>query len=304
MDRSGVNSGVPLAWVESPLQLLGAAEWASRQDEPIMVAHRLTGPQMERTAAELIARGARFAECVPYYGIPWELLRRHRRWAIGDGFSGQFRLAASVVRPEHVTFLDDGAHSIALADALLRRIPYARPNVKETGPTAMLGSLTRDRMLGLAARERLAITTAFPFGDERTDGLRSLGTSVTRHRLDWVRTTARPIAFAGTRVLLGSALPADSLVPAESYLRWVAAEAAAGELTYFPHRRETSSMRKAVSEIPGVTIHDAGLPIELVLAGTPHPLELISLSTSAQVTLGHLLQGTGSVMRTSSLVGS
>ncbi len=80
-----------------------------------------------------------------------------------------------------MTFLDDGAHSIALADALLGRIPYARPNVREAGPNALLGSLTRDRMLGLAARERLTITTAFPFGDERTDGLRALGVAVDRH---------------------------------------------------------------------------------------------------------------------------
>ncbi len=296
-----MDSGVPIAWVESPLQLLGAVEWASGLAEPIVVAHRLTGPQMERTAAELIARGARFAECVPYYGIPWELLRTHRRWAVGDGFSGQFRLAASLIRPERVTFLDDGAHSIALADALLGRIPYARPNVREAGPNALLGSLTRDRMLGLAARERLTITTAFPFGDERTDGLRALGVAVDRHTMDWVRRTARPSAFTGRRVLLGSSLPSDALVPAESYLQWVTAEAGAGDLAYFPHRRETPGMLKAVANIPGVTIHDAGLPIELVLAGTTHPLELISLSTSAQVTLGHLLQGSGSVLRTGSL---
>jgi hypothetical protein len=102
-------------------------------------------------------------------------------------------------------------------------------------------------------------------------------------------------------VLLGSSLPSDALVPAESYLQWVTSEAAAGDLAYFPHRRETPGMLKAVANVPGVTIHDAGLPIELVLAGTAKPLELISLNTSAQVTLGHLLRGTGSVLRTGSL---
>jgi hypothetical protein len=297
-----MRSSVPLAWVESPLQLVSAAEWASGLDQPIIVAHRLTGPQMERTAAELMARGARFARCVPYYGIPWELLRAHRRWAIGDGFSGQFRLATSMQRPEHVTFLDDGAHSIALADALLGRVSYARPDARESKLSTLLGTLTRDRMLGLAAKERLEFTTAFPFGDTRTDGLRSLGATVTQHRLDWVRSSARPQAFPGTRVLLGSALPSDLLVRAESYLRWVRAEAAVGDVTYFPHRRETQAMLKLVADIPGVHIHSAGLPIELVLAGTPHALELISLSTSAQVTLGHLLEGTGSVLRTGTLV--
>ena len=67
----------PITWVESPLQLIAAAEWAALQDEPIVVALRLGSAQMAATAEELLARGARFAECVPYYGIPWEIGRAH-----------------------------------------------------------------------------------------------------------------------------------------------------------------------------------------------------------------------------------
>ncbi len=292
----------PIAWVESPLQLLAAAEWADGQDRPIVVAHRLTGPQMARTAEELLARGAGFSACIPYFGIPWQLLSRHRHWAVGDAFSGQFRLAASVVAPRRLTLLDDGAQTTEIADALIGRTDYARPRVRESGLSAMLGGLVRDRMLGLAARGRLDITTAFPLGDERVASLDNRGIAVRPHRLDWVRRTARPIAVPGNRVLLGSSLPADGRVRADSYLAWVAAEARDGGLAYLPHRRETSEMLTAVGALPGVRIYDMGLPVELVLAGARERLEVIALQTSAQTTLAYLLEGTGSTIRTGSLV--
>jgi hypothetical protein len=291
----------PITWVESPLQLIAAAEWAALQDEPIVVALRLGSAQMAATAEELLARGARFAECVPYYGIPWELLSRHRNWALGDGFSGQFRLAASVLRPRRITLLDDGAHTLALVDALLERTGFARPGQHESALSTVLGRNARNRMLHLARRERLEISTAFALGDDRMTELADRGIRVRPHRLDWVRRTARPIAVPGNRVLLGSARPVDGLMPIDQYLAWVAREAAAGDLAYLPHRRETGQMLAAVAELPGVTVFDTGLPIELVLAGAREPLDVLTLPTSATTTLAHVLDGTGSSIRGRSL---
>jgi hypothetical protein len=74
----------------------------------------------------------------------------------------------------------------------------------------------------------------------------------------------------------------------------VATEAAAGDLAYLPHRRETDEMLAAVAEFPGVKVFDTGLPIELVLAGAREPLEVLTLQTSATTTLTHVLAGTGS----------
>ena len=286
-----------IAWVESPLQLIAAAEWAALQDEPIVVALRLGSAQMAETAEELLARGARFAEVAPYYGIPWELLSRHRTWAVGDGFSGQFRLAASVLRPRRITLLDDGAHTVALVDALLERSGFTRPGQHESALSTVLGGNARNRMLHLARRERLEISTAFALGDDRMTALADRGIRVRPHRLDWVRRTARPIAVPGNRVLLGSARPVDGLMPIDQYLAWVATEAAAGDLAYLPHRRETDEMLAAVAEFPGVRVFDTGLPIELVLAGAREPLEVLTLPTSATTTLAHVLQGTGSSIR-------
>jgi hypothetical protein len=291
------GSGQALAWVESPLQLIAAAEWAATRDEPIVVALRLSGPQMATTAEELLARGAHFAQCVPFYGIPWGLLAGHKTWAIGDGFSGQFRLAASVLRPRAITLLDDGALTLAVADALLERTGYARPGNHESALATILGGSARSQMLRMARHERLEISTAFELGNDRLTLLADRGIRVTPHRLDWVRRTARPIDVPGNRVLLGSARPGDGLIPKAEYLGWVAAEAARGEVAYLPHRRESAEMLDAVSEFPGVTVYETGLPIELVLAGAREPLEIVTLPTSAETTLRHVLAGTGSIVR-------
>jgi hypothetical protein len=291
------SAETPLAWVESPLQLVAAAEWASSQEQPIVVVVRLGSSQMAATAEELLARGARFAECIPYYGIPWQLLARHRRWAIGDGFSGQFRLAASVLLPRQLTLLDDGAHTVALVDALLGRTGFTRPRQRESGVSTVLGVRARTRMLRLALKGRLGITTAFALGDARGTSLAERGVRVVPHTLCWVRRTSRPTALPGNRVLLGSARVVDGLMPAHEYLAWVASQARSGDLTYLPHRRETDATIAVIAGFPGVHLLDTGLPVELVLAGYTEPLEVISQPSSALTTLRHVLAGTGSTIR-------
>jgi hypothetical protein len=297
-----VNQAV--AWVESPLQLIAAAEWAALQDRPIVVAVRLGSAQMAATAEELIARGANFAECVPFYGIPWELLSRHRNWAIGDGFSGQFRVAASALRPRSITLLDDGALTITLADALLERIGFARPDRHESAAATLLGGRARSRMLRLASEERLEISTAFDLGVERMTALADRGIRVTPHTLAWVRRTATTVDLPHNRVLFGSARAVDGLLALDKYLTWVAIEGAAGDLTYLPHRRESAVQLAAVAEFRGVHVLDTGLPVELVLAGVREPLEILSLSSSATTTLAHLLAGTDSSIRSRTLASN
>jgi hypothetical protein len=290
-----------LAWVESPLQLVAAAEWAAHQPQPIIVAVRIGSAQMAATAEVLLERGAAFAECVPFYGIPWGLLSRHSAWAIGDGFSGQFRMAVSVLRPRSLSLLDDGAHTIALADALLEHTGFTRPGQNESALSTLLGGRARTRMLSLAMRERVEISTAFALGDERLTALADRGIRVTPHRLDWVRRTARPIRVPGNRVMLGTARVVDGILPLKEYLSWVSKETAAGELAYLPHRREAAEVIDAVAAIPGVSVFDSGLPVELVLAGATEPLEVLSLPSSATTTLGHVLAGSGSTIRQHSL---
>ena len=283
----------PLAWVESPLQLLGAAEYAATLGRPIAVAYRLTGPQMPTTMAELLDRGALFSRVAPYFGIPWSLLRDQSEWVIGDGFSGQFRMAAAVLRPRSITLLDDGDMSIHLASALLGRTGFARPGVDEGGAATLLGGLARERMLRLAARGRLAMFSAFA-ADPTVAALPARDVDLTRNRFAWLRAHARPARLPHPRVVLGSARVTDGLVDQAEYLDWLRSLTASGPVGYLPHRRESGAHLAAVSRLDGVAVVDLGMPAELVLAGTRQPLEVVMMRSSASTTLRAVLEGTGS----------
>ncbi|HEY4151680.1 MAG TPA: hypothetical protein VGM38_00015 [Pseudolysinimonas sp.] len=283
----------PLAWVESPLQLLGAAEYAARLGRPIAVAYRLTGPQMPTTMGELLDRGALFSSVAPYFGIPWGLLHDQPDWAIGDGFSGQFRLAATILRPRSITLLDDGDMSIHLASALLGRTDFARRDAHESGLATVLGGLARDRMLRLAGAGRLTMFSAFA-DDPTVAALPARDVAVTRNDFAWLRSHARPTRLPYRRVVLGSARVADGLLDEAGYLMWLRSVVASGPVSYLPHRRERAAQLATISSLHGITVVDTGVPAELALAGTPEPLEVIMMRSSASTTLRAVLDGTGS----------
>ena len=285
----------PLAWVESPLQLLGAAEYAARLGRPIAVAYRLTGPQMPVTMAALLDRGALFSSVAPYYGIPWGLLHDQSDWVIGDGFSGQFRMAAALMRPRSITLLDDGDMSIHLASALLGRTGFARRDGREGGLTTLLGGLARDRMLRLAHADRLTVFTAFA-DDPTIAALPAREVRLERNGFDWLRTHARPVSLPSARVVLGSANVADRLLAESDYLSWLRGVAASGPVSYLPHRREAGEQLARVAAVDGVTVVDTGIPAELALAGSG-PLDIVLMRSSASTTLRAVLEGTGSTIR-------
>lgn len=285
-----------LAWVESPLQLTGAAEWADAHRVAVPVAGRLTA-QMSETADELVARGARFGALEPYLGIPWALLARHGHWLVGDGFSGQFRLAAAVLRPHRLTFLDDGALALAYADTLLGRRPYARPDVREGGATTLVAPFAAELVHRRAGARRAGLFTAFDLGADRLDALSDQGFGIRRHDFAWTRATAPAAPGLGRRIVLGSARPVDGRMPLADYVAWVR-DAAAGGAAYLPHRREPAEQLDEVAALPGLRIHETRLPVELLLAGTREPLEVHTLPSSTTTTLPLVLAGTGSTFRT------
>jgi hypothetical protein len=291
-----VDREAHIAWVESPLQLLGAAEWAAAHEVAVPVAGRLTA-QMSETADELVARGARFGEMAPYLGIPWKLLSQHGHWLVGDGFSGQFRLAAAVLRPHRITFLDDGAHTLPFADSMLGARPYARPGITERGLTTRVAPLAHEKVMRRAHDGRAGFFTAFDLGEERRAALVDHGFTIERHSFAWTRATAPATPELGSRIVLGSARPVDGRMPLPHFVDWVRAIAASGAVSYLPHRRESDEQLSAVAVIPGVRVVHTELPVELVLAGAPARLEVFTLPSSTTTTLPLVLAGTGLRMR-------
>lgn len=289
------NAVPTIAWVESPLQLIGAAEWADAHDTSVAVAGRLT-PQISETADELLARGARFTQTEPYLGIPFGMLARHRRWLVGDGFSGQFRLAAVTLRPRSITFLDDGANAIAFAETLTGARGYRRPGIDERGLTTRVAPLALDLIRRRALAGAVDIFTAFDFGDQTQERLGELGVGTMSHAFEWTRRQAPPADLGTRRVLLGSARPVDGRLDLGVYVDWVAHEASLGPVAYLPHRRETAETLDAVAQLPGVEVVTTNLPAELVLAGATEPLDVITLVSSTATTLPLVLAGSGSVL--------
>lgn len=286
----------PLAWVESPLQLLCAAEYAARLGRSIAVVIRLTGEQMPVTAQELLDRGAMFSSVTPYFGIPWGLLRTQPDWIVGDGFSGQFRLAATAMRPRSITLVDDGDMSLHLATALLGDGSFGRPGQSERPLASVLGTLARDRMLRLAGEGGLTMFSAFAH-EPAVAALGAREVHLETNDFAWLRSHARPVALPHSRVVLGSARVTDGLLAERDYLGWLRAVAAEAPVSYLPHRREGRQALTRVAETPGVVVVDSGMPAELALAGTTQPLQIVSMRSSASTTLRTVLAGTGSVIQ-------
>lgn len=291
-----------IAWVESPLQLLAAAEFAESSDQPIDVAMRVSGPQMPETAHSLLERGARFATCVPYLGIPWSMLASRRHWVVGDGFSGQFHLALSVLGTmgsRRLTLLDDGIMTVRLARGLAGSGAFGRPGGQASSRRELLGSLTRERMLSLAAREELEFFSVFA-EHEALRALSARGVPAIENTFAWLRNNGRPIALPGRTVVLGAAAVADRSLSEDQYLEWVTtvAQYADGPAAYLPHRREPARILDRVAQVPGLTVVHTGIPVELALAGLDTDIEVVTLPSTAAVTLRIVLAGSGSVVHT------
>ena len=268
-----ISTAMPvLAWVESPLQLIGAAEWAAAHGRRVSdrrPADRRRCPRRPTSSSPAVRRSA---ACEPYLGIPWKLLSRHRHWLVGDGFSGQFRLAAAVLRPQRITFLDDGANAIAFADTLLGRREYARPGVRERGLTTTRRAVRARADPRPGARAgRSSCSPRSSSASERSRGLEDLGVRIDRHRFEWTRRTARPLCARSPRAARAArAARARSTAGStlDVYLAWVG-------------RRGSDRAR----HVPAASPRDAGaaatrsrrsracgssrphLPAELVLAG-------------------------------------
>lgn len=293
-----------LAWVESPLQVLTAAEWAHRNrletGGTTAIAYRISDPQVVTTIEALYAMAAPFTRYEPYLGIPWTRLATARHWVVGDPLSGQYRAASAVLpRPRRVTVVDDGAMVVHAMRALAGEVDYSRPGQHESRVKVLLGGLSAERLRRLAREGRVELFTAF---GAAADPARKAGATIGVDDFSWLRSVARgagapDVRLPHRRIALGSARVVDGLLRAERYLGWVRELAEHGPIVYLPHRRETPGLVDAVGALPGVRVLRADLPVELVLAGNREALELHTLPSSAVTTLRLVLDGTGSVIR-------
>lgn len=290
-----IPSPTQVAWVESPLQFVSAAEYAAATGRRVAVAFRL-GTQMTEAARELLDRRAPFSTCAPYFGIPWRELARAQHWVIGDAFSGQFQLAASVLRPKMVTLLDDGEMSLQVATALSGDGAFSRPGLRRARPRRLIEETARELLVRRALVGRLEFASVFGVERREFAALADTGVRLQRNDFAWTRATARPAPLPPGTVVLGTARVADGLLDELAHRRWIGSIAERVPVVYLPHRRETAEHLATLAAIAGVTVFESGLPVELVLAGM-HDLDIVTSGSSASATLAHVLRESGSQIR-------
>ena len=269
-------AGIASAWVESPLQMLCAIEWAFARGAALRIVPRYGSAQLDATAAR--ARDIGLPD-----GVTIDTARHlpafsSDHWLIGDAFSGMARSALALRSPQRLTIVDDGAETLRLP-AVLQSSPLSRPT-DSTAARAM-AELAAARLRTLDERGALELFSYYALDLAAR----------TPNRFRWLR--SRGLAMeAPPRVFLGSASVADGRMGEEAYLAIVAA---AGPVAYFPHRRETPTTLQRIAALPGVVIEDRGLPIELVLAGA-REASVLSMPSSAVETLRIILLGSGSTI--------
>ena len=300
------------AWVESPLQLIGALEHAALTcaagtGRTMTIVPRGGDAQLERTASHLAERvrsdptfDARIALDVRM--MPRARFTGRSHWLVGDAFSGQFQARFDRVSPATLTIVDDGAITRLLAQHLGAGAPMLRPRAPRlfSGMRRELATRTTRRLRELADAGHLFVTTYLGADDEAVAQLRSVGASVTTHHFDatrrWgERATAVP---HDARIVLGTARVADGLADAADELQRILERARRGPIAYLPHRREPDWFVTAVRRLPQTIVIDARLPIELALGGAERPLTVITGASTAAETLPIVLRGTGSTVNT------
>ncbi len=155
-----------VGWVESPLQLVNAVEYAAAVGDPVHLCLRAGVPQLGDT-------GRLFAPSLPR-GVtmsgPWRSATRSpmtmaRRRLIGDANSGQLRALTTFTGAQDLVVVDDGSGTLSLARRLAKGLPLARHGKQESALHRVLGAAASVRMRTAAEDGRLTVFTAYPEAD-------------------------------------------------------------------------------------------------------------------------------------------
>ena len=299
--RSGI--GDTAVWVESPLQLICAVEAyaAGLLGAGAAVSLRSGGASLPRTARALTA-----------LGLPegLRLLVGQERpagpppdasavWATGDVFSGLVQRALvshGLLRRSRcrIVVVDDGLATLHLLHLLGRpRAPLTRSRSRERPLRRLLGLVANARLRAAAAEGRFTVLTALPVGEDTRRVLGGLGVDLRSHAFEWLQTRPSPPVPEEDLVVLGTALVHDGLVRREPYLDWVRGLAAQTPVAYYPHRREARDVLAELRRHPRISVRVAGPPAELRLRGLEPRHRVVTLPSTAALSLPVLLRARG-----------
>ena len=290
-----------IAWVESPLQLIGVIEAhaAGFLGASTKVFPREGVPGLPATLAAIrdldLPSGLRLEHPRPGSPAP----SGKRTWVIGDPLSGRIQRQLIATGDGPIVLVDDGRATLHALDRLATGQPLTRAKVTPSLPRRVLGRAAGDVLRSAAADGRLTVFSVYDLPGATRAPLAAGGVRFARHHFDWLRGAASDTPTADRarprHVVLGSALVVDGLVDPRRYLSWVAAMAGSsgGPWTYWAHRREDPSTLAAAGSMPGVDVRTDGIPVELGVCGMGPGDRISSLPTSALATLHDVLAGRG-----------
>lgn len=279
-----------VAWVESPLQLLNALEYAYASGESVHVCLRADVPRlgtMGRALAPHLPR--RVTMSGPWKSTMQSPFATARRRLVGDVSSAQVRAAITVTGATDVVLVDDGAAMLTTARTLAAGHAVVRHGRHESVLKHALGAVTTSRVLTAAAEARLTVFTAYNDAPE-LQALERQGARLRTNTYAWVRTTNfdhEPVEYP--HIVVGSALVDDGFLQPEAYLEWLRRVAADGPVAYFPHRRERAESLQQWASVPGVQVRRSGLPVEIVVASAVGLRRISTLPSSVVATLSRLV---------------
>ena len=279
-----------VAWVESPLQLLNAVEWAAARDQALNIALRAATSQVAITAERIeshlpagvtVLGEFETAGSSPFAGASQRL--------IGDVHSGQVATVLASRGVRDAVVVDDGSAAGVAARQIALGVPLIRSGQVPAAHARALLLVAARRLRAAARGGRLELFTAYA-GEDGVARLAGTGATIVENRYAWVRGMRRPGAAVGGRVVLGSALAVDGHLRRDAYQRWLERTAAPGA-AYFPHRRESERDLDRYRLIRGLRVHEPELPVELELASAVGLRSVTSLPSSAVTSLRHVLGG-------------
>jgi hypothetical protein len=279
-----------IAWVESPLQLVNAVEYAAATGEPLRICLRARAKQLQYTANTLaphLPDGVSISgSWALAYLSPFMFARKR---LVGDAYSGQFRLAVALTGVRDLVAVDDGSAMLNFATQVLEARPLRRSGKAEGWLARRLGRIASLRLHHTLQHGGMRTFSAYS-EDEELTALAAAGATVLHNRYRWVRKTKFvKDDDAMETVVLGSALHDDGFVKGAAYQEWVQQQVAAGAGVYFPHRREKAKSLKHFKHTEGLKVRKAELPIEIVLASSRTVTTVITLPSSVVATLRSIL---------------
>ena len=205
---------------------------------------------------------------------------------VGDLNSGSFQqlLVRARGKIPALTVVDDGRATITAFENVVSQKPLVRSRVSNSGARVALGRVASRVLCAHAQRGRISWFTALRLDASFQTRVENAGVHIESHSFSRIRSFPWDNVPTSGPFVIGSAMVADGLIDEDAYYCWVES-LGLSEFTYIAHRRETSAFLNRVRNIPGATVYEAGLPVEIRLSQATGGSDVYTLPTTANETL-------------------